>query len=391
MGVDIVVDAGGYRGELGMFNLNGLHEFDHHSPEFTAEVVQRVLSGSTEGHIVFSDHTEAARFSGTLLGETQDWNAGEYQGVRTFEMMPGDSFAFVLIPNGRFTQLAQNPLAGGALRPIYSLGTANPDDDFNFGQIADVWGDGNTFVMEDKSLKNGTDRDFNDLLLQVRNAIGIAPLLDDVIDPTLDWRPTEIGKAIENYTRVSIDVIAGELPGTPALSDPVYYAIQRSENLENWNPDLLAKSDTWSIWLTPELESANLATLFNATELGAAGHIESAVLWQFPEELTAQEVQQRLAGLIGIGFAYPLRPIQFGTTQQIIENPLLPDQWHLENTGQAGGIPGTDLNVMPVFDAGITGNLVTVGVIGAGVDPEHSEFKDNFNQELSGSYILVNP
>jgi hypothetical protein len=51
---------------------------------------------------------------------------------------------------------------------------ANPGDDAQLGQIVDVTGDGNTFVFEDLRTDRRSDRDYNDLIFQVRGATGEA-------------------------------------------------------------------------------------------------------------------------------------------------------------------------------------------------------------------------
>ena len=46
----------------------------------------------------------------------------------------------------------------------FSMVTANPNEAFHVGQIADVTGDGNTFVLEDLRVDTGSDRDYNDMI-----------------------------------------------------------------------------------------------------------------------------------------------------------------------------------------------------------------------------------
>ncbi|MEB3826149.1 DUF4114 domain-containing protein, partial [Phormidium sp. CCY1219] len=87
------------------------------------------------------------RFTGSL--NEGNWNFGEYRGVQTVSMRPGDEFFIMLVPNGKVQQVLDNPTAEGAIRPLFSLATSNPNDAYHVGQISDVTGDGNTFAMED--------------------------------------------------------------------------------------------------------------------------------------------------------------------------------------------------------------------------------------------------
>jgi len=214
VGIDFLFDGGAFKGELGIFSLENLSvdlDSEDSTIAFIRESADRALSSSELGHVVISDRTEGAKFSGKL-GEQHDWNEGEYQGVKTFQMKAGDRFGVLFVPNGSVRNVADNPSLEGAQRPLYSLGTANPDDEFHLGQIADVTGEGNTFVMEDLRVDGKSDRDYNDIIFQVRGATGEAPHVSEFND---DLLKTDLGKAIVEYTK---PYIIPETPDTPANS-----------------------------------------------------------------------------------------------------------------------------------------------------------------------------
>lgn len=48
------------------------------------------------------------------------------------------------------------------------------------------------------------------------------------------------------------------------------------------------------------------------------------------------------------------------------------------NRGQTGGIPGYDLNVLPVWQKGITGKGVVVSILDDGVDHLHPDLQLNY-------------
>jgi len=72
------------------------------------------------------------------------------------------------------------------------------------------------------------------------------------------------------------------------------------------------------------------------------------------------------------------------------EDPLYKYQWHLKNTGQDFGVikatPKEDINVEPVWNEGITGKGVVVGVIDSGVDIFHPDLKDNILLDACYNY-----
>ena len=196
--IDFLFDGGRYRGEVAIFSLEGMEAFEPGSEAFIQEAASRSLSHSPQGHIVFVDRIEGARFEGTL-GEHLDWNDGQYLGMKTVDMEPGDEFGIMLVPNGSVQQVFDNPGAEGSLRPLFSMATANPEDHFHVGQLADVTGDGNTFVFEDQRIDTGSDGDYNDLIFRFEGAKGEAVNLDEVIAPEYDWRETALGTELLDY------------------------------------------------------------------------------------------------------------------------------------------------------------------------------------------------
>ncbi len=82
------------------------------------------------------------------------------------------------------------------------------------------------------------------------------------------------------------------------------------------------------------------------------------------------------------------------TPLAIPTDPLVSDQWHLINVGQQVGqpdfqnifgIPGEDINVAPVWNAGITGEGVRVGVfeVGGVFQVTHPDLASNVDPDLS--------
>lgn len=69
-------------------------------------------------------------------------------------------------------------------------------------------------------------------------------------------------------------------------------------------------------------------------------------------------------------------------------DPLLKNQWHLNNTGVEGGTPGADLNIKPVWSSGNYGDGVVVAVVDDGIDMNHP---DLFQNESGLSWNLSFP
>ncbi|XP_078490234.1 neuroendocrine convertase 2-like [Ciona intestinalis] len=72
-------------------------------------------------------------------------------------------------------------------------------------------------------------------------------------------------------------------------------------------------------------------------------------------------------------------------------DPLYPYQWYINNTGQAGGKPGLDLNVQAAWNMGYTGKGVTVAIMDDGLDYLHPDLRDNYSPEASYDFSSNDP
>lgn len=59
-------------------------------------------------------------------------------------------------------------------------------------------------------------------------------------------------------------------------------------------------------------------------------------------------------------------------------DPRFPEQWHLENVGQSGGILAADARVRPAWDAGFSGEGVVIGVVDEGIEYTHPDLRPNW-------------
>ena len=81
-----------------------------------------------------------------------------------------------------------------------------------------------------------------------------------------------------------------------------------------------------------------------------------------------------------------MRPVSPGA-----EDPLRPQQWNLENTGQAaftliGGVPGEDLGMTETLANGPTGRGVEIAVVDTGLEICHPDLRDNAAPQASHNF-----
>ena len=186
--VDYLFDGGWFRGELGVFSLEGMEDYEPGSTEFIKEAARRALSNSPEGDILIQDESEGAKFSADLAWE-RDFNTGEYQGVKTFSLTPGDRVGLLMVQHDTINNTWQNPQATDEFgkKVIFSLPEANLSDSaVNGFEVVDVNGNG-MIAWEDVPIHQA-DKDYNDLIINLQGLEGNLPTLADNINPTRDWR-----------------------------------------------------------------------------------------------------------------------------------------------------------------------------------------------------------
>ncbi|PZV06777.1 MAG: peptidase [Leptolyngbya sp.] len=199
---DYLFDGGAYEGEVAIFDLTGMDRWLKAGSEFFArEAALRSLTNTDLGHVVISDQTEGARFSGSIPYEG-DLNSGTYTGAKTFSMRPDATFGIMLVPNGKVEDILYSREIVGNQVPLFSIPTLNPGASNQFTQLAKLVADsrqqvnGNTFSFEDLSIAGNSDKDFNDLIFQLGGVTGGTSTLDEVITPAKDWRNSQIGQQI---------------------------------------------------------------------------------------------------------------------------------------------------------------------------------------------------
>ncbi|MFN5513690.1 MAG: DUF4114 domain-containing protein [Cyanobacteriota bacterium] len=195
--IDYLFDGGAFRGEVAIFSIEGMENLEINSAAFTLEATRRALSNSAEGFVLVRDSRDRARFSGSFAWE-RNFNSGEYRGLQSYWLAPGERYALMLIPNSTVSNLANFPnTTSTQIRPLYSFGNINNNGSVT-PQITDITGAGDTFGWEDSN-PNFSDRDYNDLIIQVQGATATAAPLNGNINPFLDWRNTSTGEEILAY------------------------------------------------------------------------------------------------------------------------------------------------------------------------------------------------
>lgn len=167
-------------------------------------------------------------------------------------------------------------------------------------------------------------------------------------------------------------------------------AIQRAADLSQYTATQLSQTYNWVVGYSAGQSPAQMAASIGATSQGPTNLIANSVVFSFPASVTAQDAANRLATLGGKTFDFPLVPIDRTTYSFVPAGSLFPQQWHLNNTGQVGGTPGADANVLPVWATGDLGQGTIIGVVDSGVYGAHPDLAPNYRSDLSYNFLEDN-
>jgi hypothetical protein len=98
----------------------------------------------------------------------------------------------------------------------------------------------------------------------------------------------------------------------------------------------------------------------------------------------------KLVGMPGIIYAHPSFLLPLETRSNPDAEPYFPRQWHLENTGQTGGTPGSDLNAKAAWEVTQGTPETLVVVIDVGFEQVHSDLSSAWfinTREIAGNRL----
>lgn len=102
--------------------------------------------------------------------------------------------------------------------------------------------------------------------------------------------------------------------------------------------------------------------------------VEEEVLASMYSSLPEIEVAERIYVRYLVGEALTIDEILS------FNDPLLPQQWHYNNTGQTGGTPGADINLFPAWNFTTGSQDVIVKVVDSGIDLNHPDLIESLWQ-----------
>jgi subtilisin family serine protease/subtilisin-like proprotein convertase family protein len=192
--------------------------------------------------------------------------------------------------------------------------------------------------------------------------------------------------------------VVGPLAPSGELFPEVEQAFKRVSQLDQYSQEQLENTRRWAIHTAFEIAGPLLASATGVPSLEVFSGITNTFIYYPGEGESADDVVSYFANSEYVDYFYPLVPLEIellAVAPRSPDDPMFGQQWHLESTGQEVGsildAPifaawGEDIRVTPVWNSGITGEGVVIGIVDDGLDILHPDLSANVSLELSEDF-----
>jgi subtilisin-like proprotein convertase family protein len=189
-----------------------------------------------------------------------------------------------------------------------------------------------------------------------------------------------------------ISSIMQETAAQPATQPPTTRPVTAKPTSLRRVPDVRIPTDEWAVRLATGTNPNAIARELGAENLGAIGTLRDTFLFRFPrpdlpiDNPLLEQFDLATADLLGADARIAWFEQQVARrlhSRVTIPDPLFADQWHLQNTGQAGGTPGQDVNIAAVWKSGFLGSGVVIGIVDDGLQYTHPDLAPNYVAAVS--------
>lgn len=196
------------------------------------------------------------------------------------------------------------------------------------------------------------------------------------------------GSAVPTGDRVAPPayVEAPRLPALSGMSDAVASAV-----LNAWKLPQGTRTAEWVIQLTAG-QSPDVLLSVGAESFKAVPYWADAYEVKFATPQDVASFPAVLEPIGGSAFYYPVLPMDVDLFYAP-NDQYYPNQWHLNNTGQSGGTPGSDANLeaaWDIFDSGnnrVLGTGVTIGIVDDSFQHTHPDLSPNYVAADSWDFV----
>ena len=195
------------------------------------------------------------------------------------------------------------------------------------------------------------------------------------------------GLRVEQFEeRMLLSITPSSLSELWEVNADLARSLENAIDLTGYSEEQLASATQWVVGLSSSDESSSFhAKAANADYLTAATYLPNAAIWEFDSSLDWNTVVDTLECDGSVDYFYPLVTQNYYEPCYVTNDPYFDYEWHLDNTGQSGGTPGEDSNVVSAWDS-VLGTGVVIGIVDDGIDHTHQDLTDSYRADLSWDF-----
>ncbi len=125
---------------------------------------------------------------------------------------------------------------------------------------------------------------------------------------------------------------------------------------------------------------------FGLSRIKKFSYAPNTFLYRVRDPLISLDLANALYHTAQVIFAYP-NWFRSRAVRAIPDDTLFGDQWHLENTGQGGGLIGEDVNVVTVWDTFRGSPSEVIAIVDDGLEVAHVDLVDNILPGMSWDFV----
>ncbi len=192
--------------------------------------------------------------------------------------------------------------------------------------------------------------------------------------------PVRSGKIIAAVLVMCVTAIMIGSFAVVSAQEPVIFTgelnLPRGEDVQSLPEAEAVYTDLWAVQVAPGTDLNSISRSAGFENLGQIGNLQGFYLIRAAGTAARSEnVTATLRSMPGILWAE--QQIARQMYPRVPTDPLVGDQWHLNNTGQSG-VAGNDANVFAAWNAGYTGNGVRIAIVDDGLQINHPDIAPNY-------------
>jgi subtilisin-like proprotein convertase family protein/subtilisin family serine protease len=151
------------------------------------------------------------------------------------------------------------------------------------------------------------------------------------------------------------------------------------------SPKTKISTSQWAVKLSQGSDPDLFAQSIGAQNKGSVASLQDTYIFLIPDsssltKRTRTRVKQK-ANVLWL--EQQVKRWRFLRNTQSFTDPLFPDQWHLSNTGQNGGTIDEDVHILPIWNEGLSGKGIVIGIVDDGLQHDHPDLAANYLSALS--------